>query len=142
MKREFNKEAQSVLNKVLTDIHWQKIKQNKLIEEANELPSTISNLIGEYVQIGDKNYMLVGKAKQVFSDVVFLYGPGLSLYSYHGLDETGCLMEFRSIMVNPQCLDDVKIITREEFNTAVLSYVDKFLVDITENNWVKEHNKI
>lgn len=121
------------------------MEQDKLTKEVDKLLGIISDykdLVGEYIQIGDKRYMLVYEVAKCFSDVVFAYGPMLSLYDYHSIDSTGRLMENNRVMLNPQCLDDVKIISREEFNAAVQGYIDKFLINITKNDSVKEHNKI
>lgn len=121
------------------------MEQDKLTKEVDKLLGVISDykdLVGEYIQVDDKRYMLVYEVAKCFSDVVFAYGPMLSLYDYHSIDSTGRLMENSRIMLNPQCLDDVKIISREEFNAAVQGYIDKFLINITKNDSVKEHNKI
>ena len=121
------------------------MEQDKLTKEVDKLLGIISDykdLVGEYIQVDDKRYMLVYEVAKCFSDGVFAYGPMLSLYDYHPIGTTGRLMENSRIMLNPQCLDDVKIISREEFNAAVQGYIDKFLINITKNDSVKEHNKI
>lgn len=104
--------------------------------------SDYKDLVGEYIRVDDKQYILVYTVYKAFSKTVFAYGPMLSLHCYHSADSTGCLTEMGGVVINSQCLDNVKVITREEFNAAVQHYIDKFLIDITRNDNVKEHNKI